>query len=392
MQLGSCFSQGTSFQDVPSGNGLQMTREGSNAPLQNFQNLLPENMIPTANEQASQESEPMGNLQFATSNINTVIRDNLSPGMVPFISEINNNIPSGLDNIVSNQLPSNFPVMENIPNNLGNTFLPMEIQRPEQQLPRLLPRLQPIPQSQFYDFTPRIENEMEKQFQNIPQTPIFFNSPFSSFSQGDEKLGKSTFKQRFTDPMPYFAVQKGIENSPSTYIEDDIFSTKQRVPYESLSKKKYSTNPPPTSYTTTTATTSTTEEKTTTQMSTTTEIPTTTVKATTTTEKKTTPKSYPYHYRNVEQSKSKNVYPAPRLRFPKTRYPSNNRKNTKKNDLFSIPRYRGRNLYPKNPFFEPNPRFLRKPKFGGRNHGHKNCKNKRERRIQGRSSSESYGD
>lgn len=368
-----------------------MTREGSNAPLQNFQNLLPQNMIPTANEQASQESGPMGNLQFATSNINTVIRDNLSPGMVPFIPDINNNILSGLDNIVSNQLPSNFPVMENIPNNLGNNFLPMEIQRPEQQLPRLLPRLQPIPQSQFFDFTPRIENEMEKQFHNIPQTPIFFNSPFSSFSQGDEKLGKSTFEQRFTDPMLYFAVQKGIENSPSTYIEDDIFSTKQRVPYESLSKKKYSTNPPPTSYTTTTATTSTTEEKTTTQMTTTTEMPTTTA-TTTTTEKKTTPKSYPYHYRNVEQSKSKNVYPAPRLRFPKTRYPSNNRKNTKKNDLFSISRYRGRNLYPKNPFFEPNPRFLRKPKFGGRNHGHKNCKNKRERRIQGRSSSESYGD
>lgn len=365
-----------------------MTRKGSNAPLQNFQNLLPENMIPNANEQASQESGPMGNLQFATSNINTVIRDNLSPGMVPFIPDINNNILSGLDNIVSNQLPSNFPVMENIPNNLGNNFLPMEIQRPEQQLPRLLPRLQPIPQSQFFDFTPRIENEMEKQFQNIPQTPIFFNSPFSSFPQGDEKLGKGTFEQRFTDPMLYFAVQKGIENSPSTYIEDDIFSTKQRVPYESLSKKRYSTNPPPTSYTTTPATTSTTEEKTTTQMTTTTEMPTTT----TTTEKKTTPKSYPYHYRNVEQSKSKNVYPAPRLRFPKTRYPSNNRKNTKKNDFFSIPRYRGRNVYPNKPFFKPNPRFLRKPKFGGRNHGHKNCKNKRERRIQGRSSSESYGD
>lgn len=368
-----------------------MTRKGSNAPLQNFQNLLPENMIPNANEQASQESGPMGNLQFATSNINTVIRDNLSPGMVPFIPDINNNILSGLDNIVSNQLPSNFPVMENIPNNLGNNFLPMEIQRPEQQLPRLLPRLQPIPQSQFFDFTPRIENEMEKQFQNIPQTPIFFNSPFSSFSQGDEKLGKSTFEQRFTDPMLYFAVQKGIENSPSTYIEDDIFSTKQKVPYESLSKERYSTNPPPTSYTTTPATISTTEEKTTTQMTTTTEMPTTTA-TTTTTEKKTTPKSYPYHYRNVEQSKSKNVYPAPRLRFPKTRYPSNNRKNTKKNDLFSIPRYRGRNVYPNKPFFKPNPRFLRKPKFGGRNHGHKNCKNKRERRMQGRPSSESYGD
>lgn len=361
-----------------------MSQEGSNAPLQNFQNLLPENMIPTGNEQASQEPEPMGNLQFATSNINTVIRDNLSPDMAPFIPDINNNIPVGLGNIVSDQLPPNFPPMGNIPNNLGTYFPPMELQSQEQQLPRLLPGLQPIPQRQIYDFTPIIGNEMDKQFQNIPQTPIFFNTPFSPLSQKDEDFGKSTFEQRFTDPMPYFPIQKRIENSALTYNEDDIFNKKQRVPYESLAKERYPTRPPPTSYTTTTTTTtSTTEKMTTTPMTTTTVIP----PPTTTTEKKTTTKSYPYYYRNVEQRKSKNVNPVPRLRFPKNRYPGNNRKYTK-----PFPSYKGRNLYPRKLLFESNPRFFRKPKFGGRNHDHKNCKNKRERRILGGSSSESYED
>lgn len=389
-----------------------MTQEESNSPLQNFQNLLPENMIPTGNEQASQGPGPMGNLQFATSNINTVIRDNLSPDMVPFIPDISNNIPVGLGNIVSDQLPPNFSLMGNIPNNLGTNFSPMELQRPEQQIPRLLPGLQPVPHRQISDLTQMIGNEMDKQFQNIPQPLIFFNSPFTPISQ-KEDFGMGTFEQRFTEQMPYFPIRKKIENSPSTYNEDDILkktqrvtyeslpkkryptrplptsytTTTHRVPYESLSEKRYPTRPTPTSYTTTTTTTSTTEKMTTNSMTTTTVLP-----ITSTTEKKTTTKSYPYYNRKVQERKSKNVYPTSRLRFSEIRYPGNNREYTKKNDLFPIPTYRGTNLYPRKPFFEPNPRFLRKPKFGVRNRDHKNCKNKRDRRILGVSSSESYED
>lgn len=374
--IGSVCSQGSGqqYDQGNFGNGLQR----GNTPLQNFQSLLPSNMLPTGNEPVSQNNEPRGNLGFATGNINAMSRNELSSGPLPFVPEMNNQMPPFVDTMENQNMP-NF----DFPQNSGrkdftNSLPPMNsiLLGPENLGPQVLPFPQELPPRQpnpLQNFVPLVRNVQDRQFERVIDKPIFFDAPFSpafpAHDQINQNLIKDFVEPRFSKPLPFFLEQNRFDTNPSKNDKYDMVNYEYQGQGKDSQKDEYNYKTQP-EYSTSTTTVE----------PTTTEIPTTT----TTLPDSTT--SSPDSTTSFTTSTSSKGYPGPK-------FPSYKKSKDPNGSLFpmldlSPPEYlQKKMMFPKRSRYgSSNNRYARRYKYGGKvGRGQKaDCKHKSHARYQKR--------
>ena len=374
--IGSVCSQGSGQQDDQGnfGNGLQR----GNTPLQNFQSLLPRNMLPTGHEPVFQNNEPRGNLGFALGNINAMSRNELSSGSLPFVPEMSNQMPPFVDTMVNQNMP-NFE----FPQNSGRTdftnslppmnpilFGPENLGPQVHSFPPELPPRQPNP---IQNFVPLVRNVQDGQFERVIDKPIFFDAPFSpafpAHDQTNQNLINDFVESRFSKPLPFFLEQNRFDTNPSKNEDYDMVSYEYQGQGKDSQNNEYNYKTQP-EYSTST----TTVEPTTTEIPTTTTIlpdsTTSSPDSTTSFTASTSSISYPGpKFPSYKKSKDPNGSLIPMLDLSPPEY-------LQKEMMFPRRSRYGSSKY----------RYARRYKYGGKvGRGHKaDCKHKSHARYQKR--------
>ena len=374
--IGSVCSQGSGQQDDQGnfGNGLQR----GNTPLQNFQSLLPRNMLPTGHEPVFQNNEPRGNLGFALGNINAMSRNELSSGSLPFVPEMSNQMPPFVDTMVNQNMP-NFE----FPQNSGRTdftnslppmnpilFGPENLGPQVHSFPPELPPRQPNP---IQNFVPLVRNVQDGQFERVIDKPIFFDAPFSpafpAHDQTNQNLINDFVESRFSKPLPFFLEQNRFDTNPSKNEDYDMVSYEYQGQGKDSQNNEYNYKTQP-EYST----------------STTTVEPTTTEIPTTTTILPDSTTSLPDSTTSFTASTSSISYPGPK-------FPSYKKSKDPNGSLIpmldlSPPEYLQKEMmFPRRSRYGSSKyRYARRYKYGGKvGRGHKaDCKHKSHARYQKR--------